>query len=211
MGEVTRRLKQEGIPTRTGRPVWDLRDDPCGPQEPGVQGDGGVRQDAGGAVQAATAPAATRQAGVPQEADDPGRHAGGGPDLHRCPRAGQRGPVRGGPRATRGEPEATPRPGPRRKLPAPGVDRLQGLWLCLLRRDQGPTHGGGAGRLRLLPLPGLRGVSFRRAEAVPEQADSHGAAGCGRVERRLLAALRAGPRSRGIPATPGGAERGRSP
>ena len=112
IGEVTRRLKAGGHPHPDGPAGLGPRDDPCDPQEPGVQGDRGVRQDAGGAVQAAAAPAAARQAGIPQEADDPGRHAGGGPDPHRRPRPGRRGPVRGGPGATRGEPEADAASGP---------------------------------------------------------------------------------------------------
>ena len=48
IGEVCRRLQREGVPTRTGKSAWDRSVVWADAQEPRLQGDGGVRQDARG-------------------------------------------------------------------------------------------------------------------------------------------------------------------
>ena len=69
IGEVCRRLQRDGVPTRTGKSAWDRSVVWADPQEPRLQGDGGLRQDARGRPQAAAAPPAARP---PRAAPAPG-------------------------------------------------------------------------------------------------------------------------------------------
>ena len=143
IGEVCRRLQARRRPDADRQiglgPLGGLGD----PQEPRLQGDGGLRQDALGRAQAAATPPAARPPRAAQAPGLTGRYILGRSDPHRSPRAGERGPLRGGPGPTRGEPATPSRPARRRPLPAPGPGRLQAVRLRLLRQADEPGRGQG--------------------------------------------------------------------
>ena len=147
IGEVCRRLKARGRPDADRQTGLGPLDGLGDPQEPRLQGDGGVRQDALGRVQAAASPPAARPPRAAQAAGLTGRYIIGRSNPHRCPRAGERGPLRGGPGSTRGEPATPSRPARRRPVPAPGPGRLQAVRLRLLRQADEPGLGQGQGRV----------------------------------------------------------------
>ena len=75
IGEVCRRLRREGIPSRTGKPAWDRSVVWADPEEPRLQGDGGLRQDARGRTQATAPPAAARPPRAAQASGLTGRYS----------------------------------------------------------------------------------------------------------------------------------------
>ena len=82
IGEVCRRLRREGIPYADREaglgPFGGLGD----PQEPRLQGDGGLRQDARGRAQAAASPPAARPPRAAQAPGLTGRYIFGRSNLH---------------------------------------------------------------------------------------------------------------------------------
>src|SRR5208337_2952112 len=138
-------------------PLGDL----VAPQEPRLQGDGRLRQDTLGRSQAAAPPPPARPPRAAQAPDFTYRYIFGRSDLDCCPRAGERGTLRGGSSSTRGEPATPSRPAPWRPLPASGLGRLQAVRLRLLRQAGEPGLGQRQGSPRLLPLHGLRRLSLR--------------------------------------------------
>src|SRR5208337_4673757 len=113
------------------------------PQEPRLQGDGSLRQDTLGRSQAAAPPPPARPPRAAQAPDFTYRYIFGRSDLDCCPRAGERGTLRGGSSSTRGEPATPSRPAPWRPLPASGLGRLQAVRLRLLRQAGEPGLGQG--------------------------------------------------------------------
>ena len=108
IGEVCRRLRGDGIPTRTGKSAWDRSVVWSHPQEPRLQGDGGLRQDPLGRPQAAAPPPPARP---PRAA--PATRFHGSIHLRKIkssltvPGLGERGTLRGGSDSASGE-SATP-------------------------------------------------------------------------------------------------------
>ena len=74
IGEVCRRLRREGIPSRTGKPAWDRSTVWADSQEPCLQGDGGFRQDARGRAQATASPPSARPPRAAQASGLTGRY-----------------------------------------------------------------------------------------------------------------------------------------
>ena len=124
IGEVCRRLKDQGIATRTGKAAWDRSSVWGMLKNPAYKGSGGLRQDESGAVQAAETPAPERPPPASQETGLSDRYGVGGPDHHRGPRDRRRGPLRRRPGPTGGEPAT-------QTCSAPGAGYLvQGLIVC---------------------------------------------------------------------------------
>src|SRR3954451_3506982 len=96
-------LDRRGVSTPPARQYPDAdrqiglgsRDGLVDPQEPRLQGDRGVRQDALGRVQAPAPPPSARPPRAAQAARLTGRYTLGGSNPNRSPRAGERGPLRG--------------------------------------------------------------------------------------------------------------------
>ena len=139
IGEVCRRLKARGGPHADREaglgPLGGLGD----PQEPRLQGDGGVRQDArrGRSSRSGSGPSGAARS-IPRR---PVSRVDTAPEdqiFIAVPGLVERGPLRGGPGAARREPATPSRPARRRPLPAPGADRLQAVRLRLLRQAGEP-------------------------------------------------------------------------
>ena len=137
IGEVCRRLQREGIPTRTGKPAWDRATVWLMLKNPAYKGTAAFGKTRAGASQAAATSA--RSVAVPEQPQATrlsGRYIIGRSNLHRRPRLGERGTLRGGPGSTRGEPATPPRPARWRPLPAARLGRLQTVRLRLLRQTE---------------------------------------------------------------------------
>ena len=106
IGEVCRRLKHEGVPTRTGKSAWDRSVVWAILKNPAYKGTAAFGKTRSGPFK----PQKLRpQRGRPQHPRRPvsrRRHGIGGTDLHRGSRSRRRGPLRRGPGPTRGEPAA---------------------------------------------------------------------------------------------------------
>ena len=161
IGEVCRRLQRDGVPTRTGKSAWDRSVIWSHLKNPAYKGTAAFGKTRSGAAQAAAPPPAARPPRAAQAPDFTYRYIFGRSNLDCCPRAGERGTLRGGSSSTRGEPATPSRPAPWRPLPASGLGRLQAVRLRLLRQAGEPGLGQGQGSLRLLPLHGLRRLSLR--------------------------------------------------
>ena len=200
IGEVCRRLRREGVPTRTGKSAWDRSMIWLILKNPAYKGTAAFGKTRSGALK----PQRLRpQRGRPEQPRRPGltdRCIFGRSNLHRCPRVGERGTLRGGSGSTRGEPATPSRPARWRPLPSSGLGRLQAVRLRLLRQAGEPGLGQGQGPLRLLPLHGLRRLSLRRPAPLLEQADPHRYLGRRRLGRCASALVRARAGSGRVPA-----------
>ena len=186
IGEVCRRLRRDGVPTRTGKAAWDRSVIWSYLKNPAYKGTAGFgKQCAGDLKPRGGAPGRPPRAAPPPRLS--GRYIIGGADLHRSPRPGGRGSLRVGPGPTRGEPAPPSRAAPWRPLSPPGPGRLQAVRLRLLRQADEPGRGQGEGPLRLLPLHGLRRLPLRRPATVLEQAGPHRCPGRRRLGGRASA------------------------
>ena len=161
IGEVCRRLRRDGVPTRTGKSAWDRSVIWSHLKNPAYKGTAAFGKTRSGAVKPQRLRPPARPPRAAQAPDFTYRYIFGRSDLDCCPRAGERGTLRGGSSSTRGEPATPSRPAPWRLLPASGLGRLQAVRLRLLRQAGEPGLGQGQGSLHLLPLHGLRRLSLR--------------------------------------------------
>ena len=102
IGEVCRRLQAQADPQPKGKAVLGPHDGLGDPEEPGLQGPGAIRQDAGRPASPAFATSRGKSR-KPRRAGRRLRHPRGRPHRHRGARPGRRGRVRGGGRTVPGE------------------------------------------------------------------------------------------------------------
>ena len=178
IGEVCRRLKREGIPTRTGKSAWDRSVVWAILKNPAYKGTAAFGKTRSGPFK----PQRLRpQRGRPQHPRRPVSRVDTASDdqiLIDVPAMVTRPSSRRSSSQLEENRQRRRDSARGRPLPAAGPDRLQAVRLRLLRQAHEPGFGQGANPLRLLPLHGLGRVSIRWPAVMLEQAGPHRRAGC---------------------------------
>ena len=212
--EVVRRLRKQGTPTRTGKPVWEPATLVGMLKNPAYKGMAAVDKTHRVERRPRLRPRRGQSefprrnscaATPPRGTDtDPGPGDRGRRDLRR--RSGAVGP----------QPEAPRPPSPSRALLAPGALGLCPMRACVLRGLLGQGGRGLQGRaagavLRVLSLLWHRRGSLRRQPRLYQPDRPYGSPRCGGVGRRPWAAVGSWSNRGRIPTPPGASSRGRRP
>jgi len=170
IGEVCRRLRRDGIPTRTGKSLWDRSVVWLILKNPAYKGKAAFGKTRAGALK--PQPPRPQRGRSEQPRRQYSRVDTSSEDQIFIDVPGLVSKeLFGAVQSQLGESAAPSGPAGGRPLLAPGLGRLQAVRLQLLWQAGEPSLGPGQGPLRLLPLPRLRCLSLRWSAPVLEQAD----------------------------------------